>query len=801
MTKFSNLPISNDKTIAASEARLRALVTATSDVIYSLSADWQVMRELDGRGFVKDIPEPTKDWKSDHIHPQDIEKVNSAIGESIREKKIFQLEHRVLRADGTPGWTFSRAVPILDDQGEIIEWFGTASDITERKKAEEALREARVKSEQQKRVYETITSNTPDLMYVFDLNYRFTYANSALLSMWGKTWDTAIGKGLLENGYEPWHAEMHEKEIDQIQITKQPIRGEVSFPHATLGRRVYDYILTPVLNELGEVEAIAGTTRDITERKDWEDSLASSSDQLQAVNEEMAATNEEMAASNEELVATNEALAMLNNEMVIAQQKIEEGQVAFRLAVNAANFGTWFIHSITREFITDARLKELFGYYPDESLSIEQALAQITEEYRGYVTTKLENAIYNNGDYDVTYPVMGLHDRRLRWLRAIGNLRVDPSGAFSAFTGVVMDITEQHLAAAEIKRAEENLRMAINAAGLGTFYINASDRIFVASSKLKEFFGFFPDEEVPYDAAINQIHSDYRQEAADLVESAFNSGTGFDMEYPIIGYHDGKIRWVRGVGEMQHSRGKNYFAGILHEITERKQDEIRKNDFIGMVSHELKTPLTSMKGYIQLLLGKLKNQENNFNMMALEKANAQVSKMTNMINGFLNISRLESGKIHIDRQVFDLALLIKEAEDESLTTIISHSVIFEPVETTFVNADRDKIGQVIHNLISNAVKYSPAGSSINVSCITAHGTANISVKDHGMGIKHDDLSKIFDRYYRVEGMYMHSISGFGIGLYLCSEIIHRHQGKIWAESEFGKGSTFTFSLPLAKAHA
>ncbi len=95
-------------------------------------------------------------------------------------------------------------------------------------------------ADQQRRVYETITSGTPDLMYVWDLEYRFTYVNKALLDMWGKTWDTAIGKGLRENGYEEWHAQMHEREIDQVRATRQPVRGEVAFPHATLGKRIYD---------------------------------------------------------------------------------------------------------------------------------------------------------------------------------------------------------------------------------------------------------------------------------------------------------------------------------------------------------------------------------------------------------------------------------------------------------------------------------------------------------------------------------------------------------------------------------
>ncbi|TKC07704.1 PAS domain S-box protein [Pedobacter frigoris] len=569
--------------------------------------------------------------------------------------------------------------PVKNKEGKVKKvavWvLENTRQVTERKKEammriQEELREVRRHADQQRRVYEAIASGTPDLMYVWDLQYRFIYANSALLNMWGKTWDTAIGKGLRENGYEEWHAAMHEREIDHVVATKESVRGEVAFPHAVLGNRIYDYILIPVFNEAGEVEAVAGTTRDVTDRKEMEQTLAQSSEELQAINEELLSANEEQAASNEELIATNEELAIVNQQLRDAWHKIEEREIALRLAVDAANFGTWFIHSVTREFITDARLKELFGYYPEEELSIEQALAQITDEYRDFVSTKLENALYNNGDYDVTYPVIGLHDNRLRWLRAIGNLKADPSGAFSAFTGVVMDITEQ------------------------------------------------------------------------------------------------------------------------------KIDEIRKNDFIGMASHELKTPLTSMKGYIQMLI-KVNRQNNDLNTDMLEKANSQVGKMTAMINSFLNVSRLESGKIYMEIQEFDLAELIEEAEEETNATISSHIVIFNPVvEPMVVNADRDKIGQVIHNLISNALKYSTAGSTIEVSCFKDKGMVNVSVKDRGMGIKSDDLPNIFDRYYRVEGSQMFSISGFGIGLYLCKEIIERHKGEISAISDFGVGSTFTFSLPL-----
>jgi PAS domain S-box-containing protein len=127
----------------------------------------------------------------------------------------------------------------------------------------------------QRQLYEAILSNTPDLAYVFDLNHRFTYANEGLLKMWGKTREEAIGKTCLELGYEPWHAEMHDREIDQIVATKKPIRGEVPFT-GTFGRRDYDYLLVPVFGPEGEVVAVAGTTRDITERKQMEEALLES---------------------------------------------------------------------------------------------------------------------------------------------------------------------------------------------------------------------------------------------------------------------------------------------------------------------------------------------------------------------------------------------------------------------------------------------------------------------------------------------------------------------------------------------
>jgi PAS domain S-box-containing protein len=255
-----------------SEERFRALVTASSTIVYRMSPDWTSMLYLLGQDFIPDTNNLSSSWLETYIFPDDHPSVLEAINKAIRSKSLFQLEHRVRRVDGTAGWTLSRAIPRLNADGEIVEWFGSAMDVTERKRAEEEVLALAARSDQQRRLYQTVLSNTPDLVYVFNLNHQFIYANDALLAVWGKSWTQAIGKNCLELGYEPWHAQIHDREIDKVVASKKPIRGEVPFT-GTQGRRTYDYIFVPVLGPGGEVEAVAGAARDITDRKEQEVAL------------------------------------------------------------------------------------------------------------------------------------------------------------------------------------------------------------------------------------------------------------------------------------------------------------------------------------------------------------------------------------------------------------------------------------------------------------------------------------------------------------------------------------------------
>lgn len=220
-------------------------------------------------------------------------------------------------------------------------------------------------------------------------------------------------------------------------------------------------------------------------------------------------------------------------------------------------------------------------------------------------------------------------------------------------------------------------------------------------------------------------------------------------------------------------------------------------DFIAMASHELKTPLTSIKAYLQLLSRKLVPSNDSFINNALQIANLQVNRMTDLIHGFLDLSKLEPGKLKLNIQVFDLNKLIEEMIAESTLISPNHEISFKHGKDSTISADREKIGQVITNFLSNAIKYSNKGSKIIVSIGQEAGSVQVAVTDEGFGIKAKDQEKLFQRFYRVESSRMKNISGFGIGLYLASEIIQRHKGKIWVESAEDQGSTFYFSLPLS----
>ncbi|MGH2648267.1 MAG: sensor histidine kinase, partial [Ginsengibacter sp.] len=223
----------------------------------------------------------------------------------------------------------------------------------------------------------------------------------------------------------------------------------------------------------------------------------------------------------------------------------------------------------------------------------------------------------------------------------------------------------------------------------------------------------------------------------------------------------------------------------------------RKDDFLSIASHELKTPVTSLKAYTQLLRQDSKESGDSKREKMLSKIEAQADKLTHLVNDLLDSSKIQNGKLVYDKHLFPLNDLVAEIVEETQNTITSHKIFLKKNAPLKVNADRERIGQVLNNLLNNVIKYCPTAENIIVSLEEKDHMAICSVEDFGDGIINDQQDKIFERFYRVTGNNLHTFPGLGLGLYIAREIVERHDGRIWVKSEPGMGSTFYFSLPIA----
>ncbi|MCO5951218.1 sensor histidine kinase, partial [Mucilaginibacter flavidus] len=348
---------------------------------------------------------------------------------------------------------------------------------------------------------------------------------------------------------------------------------------------------------------------------------------------------------------------------------------------------------------------------------------------------------------------------------------------------------------------KDKFKLAILAAELGTFDMDIAKGTMEWDERCRKLFGIDHQDTVTYEKDfLEGLHPDDKERVIKAIDRVFNrleSNGFYDVEYRTVGVVDQKVRWLRAKGQAYFDGEDKPYRFIISvlEITDKKQEELRKNDFITMVSHELKTPLTALNGYIQMLHLKATKNADTFTTQTLSKVTQQVKKMTGMINGFLNVSQIEAGKIPLNKSNFLLNDLVKEIIEAYTLIAPDHIITYYPCEPLPLYADYDRIEQVMLNLLNNAVKYSPNGERIEIECQLIDDKVQVSVKDKGMGIEPADVVKLFDRFFRVENNQTKAIPGFGIGLYLCSEIIHLHNGKIWVESESGKGSVFYFSIP------
>lgn len=237
---------------------------------------------------------------------------------------------------------------------------------------------------------------------------------------------------------------------------------------------------------------------------------------------------------------------------------------------------------------------------------------------------------------------------------------------------------------------------------------------------------------------------------------------------------------------------------LLREQITRDEREARRNEFISMVVHELKTPLSSLKGYAQLLSRRNKRAGDEQAAQLASKIDQQATRLAGLIEDLLDISRIEGGKLQLRKSDFNFDELVSEVIESVQLTTEQHTLIKEGTVEKIVCADRERISQILTNLLTNAIKYAPLSEHILVKISSDAQSITTCVQDSGPGIPKEQQAAIFEPFYRVERPNQKNVAGLGLGLAIAADLVKRHQGCLWVESEEGQGATFCFTLPLAR---
>ncbi len=368
------------------------------------------------------------------------------------------------------------------------------------------------------------------------------------------------------------------------------------------------------------------------------------------------------------------------------------------------------------------------------------------------------------------------------------------SGKSLLIINTIQDITDRKLIELEkanlaaIVESSDDAIVSKNLDGIITSWNKGAERIL--GYKSKEAIGKHITLIIP-----KELHSEEKKIIGNI-----KRGLRIDHFETIRVRKDGKkVNVSLSISPVMDKRGNIIGASkIARDITKRKQLEKQRDDFISIATHELKTPVTSVKAYAQALQSIFLKRNDPKSAGYLAKMDAQLNKLTDLIGDLLDVNKIQSGQLHFKPTSFDINILINEIAEELQRTTQKHKIIKKLETSKKVFADRDRIGQVLTNLISNAIKYSPNANKIIITSTTETNLIKVCVKDYGIGIPKSMLDKVFDKFFRISSPRNETFPGMGLGLHISSEFIKRQGGKIWAEGTEGEGATFCFFLPVKK---
>jgi PAS domain S-box-containing protein len=357
------------------------------------------------------------------------------------------------------------------------------------------------------------------------------------------------------------------------------------------------------------------------------------------------------------------------------------------------------------------------------------------------------------------------------------------------------DVTDQVVARQKVEESEARLRFMADSMPQQVWTATPDGALDYVNQYAVNYFNKSA-EEIVGEGWQKVIHPDDLPECIQLWTESLTTGKPYQVFFRLR-KSDNTYRWHLGRAlPLTDEKKVLKWFGTNTDVDDQKKLERQKDEFMAIVSHELKTPVTSIKAFTQVLQNRFTRAGDEKSAALLGKMDAQINKLTSLIGDLLDVTKIEGGQLQFNKDYFSFDELVEEVVEQIQRTTQKHTIEKLGATNKTVHGDKDRIEQVIINFLTNAIKYSPHSDIIVVKSLFENDQVTFCVQDFGVGIPEERHHQVFERFYRVSGN--ETIPGIGLGLYISAEIIKRQNGKIWVESEPGKGSTFCFSLPISQ---
>ncbi len=731
--------------IEQSAREFRQLADSLPELIFTTDADGQqIYASKQWKEFTGLDPKDDASFRA-MAHPDDHDRVLSVWSASLKSGDPFRAEVRLKSASGPYEWFLVHGKPIHNEHGEIEKWVGAYTNVHEQKKAEQELLRTLQRMEESEERFRNVADNAPVLIWMADTDRLCYYFNKAWLRFSGKSMDEEAGNG--------WADGVHPDDYDRcLKIYVEAFDKREEFYMEYRLRRhdgVFRWISdngVPRFTLDGSFEGYIGACMDIHDQVEY-------------------------------------------------QNRLEENEERLNMVIDASELGIWELDLHTKDIEHSQRYAEIFGHARDAVISHEDVLAQLHPEDLDIRNQALHRAL-QNGVLQYTARLIK-PDGSICWFEAKGKIFYSPSNQPFEILGTIRDITAGKKYEQELQESEAKFRLLADSLPEMIWTADTRGDLNYWNKSVFEFSGM-SQEDIVEKGWIDIVHPDDHDENLRLWQHSIETGSDFLFEHRFR-RHDGEYRWQlsRATPQKDADGHIQMWVGASTDIQDMKALDEQKDYFISMASHELKTPLTTIKGYVQIMQSMYAGGADDFLMDALKVVDKQVIKLTNLISDLLNLSKIKKGSLALNEEQFDISALMTEIVQEMRGINPEYTIALRSNPAAIIFADRERISQVLINFLTNAVKYSPKAKNITVDSHVNGNAVEVSVHDEGIGISKKDQQKIFERFYRVEGKNEKTYPGFGIGLFIAAEIIRRHHGHIGVKSELGQGATFYFTLPIA----